>query len=362
MGTIANVLTGVATLGIREPNNAIAEWSTTKFYQGSRSAKLYKSGSGDYGSTYFKVVPPGVTLGIYNTAVNAGAGAWDFWYYFSLITGNMLQIELRFDDPNSNGHAEVTAIPFQVGGAGVATTWTEYDLNTGPSVGGYGQKEDGTAWNAWGGGHTTLNIRDEIGTNCTVAGAADSADDWVLTHVKFELWESTPERTCYIDEITLNSVAYTVEPGGSAPGAEFGSPSTLIGYTEDGVTIEYTADTADIDVEEETFSIDRVITKEVVAVTCNMAEGSLYNIDKAMAGAVLSGSLLRLGGGVNKTMNLIITGLNPAGFTRMIQIPLCTTTGAVAMPYKKGEKTVVPVTFQALKGDSDAFQIVDNIA
>ena len=127
--------------------------------------------------------------------------------------------------------------------------------------------------------------------------------------------------------------------------------------------MEYTADTADIEVEEETFPVDRVITKETVSITCNMAESSLYNIDKAMAGAVLSGSILTLGNGVMKTMNLRLTGTNPAGFTRMIHIPLATSTGAVGMPYKKGEKTVVPVTFHALKSaNSEVCTIVDNAA
>ena len=92
-----------------------------------------------------------------------------------------------------------------------------------------------------------------------------------------------------------------------------------------------------------------------------MAESSLYNIDKAMAGSVLSGSIISLGGGVNKTMNLKIEGITPAGFHRAIQVPLATATGAVGMAYKKGPKTVVPVTFQALKGVSPACTIVDNV-
>ena len=129
------------------------------------------------------------------------------------------------------------------------------------------------------------------------------------------------------------------------------------------MTIEYTGDTADIEVEEETVPIDRVLTKETIQITCNMAESSLYNIDKAMAGSVLVGSLLTVGAGGNKTMNLIITGTNPAGLIRQILIPLATSTGAVAMSYRKGEKTVVPVTFQALKSANEpALTIVDNAA
>ena len=129
------------------------------------------------------------------------------------------------------------------------------------------------------------------------------------------------------------------------------------------MTITYTADTADIEVEEETFPIDRVIIKETAEVTCNMAESSLRNLNYAMAGGLLSGSILKLGGGVNKPISLQIIAANPASEIRSIVIPKATATGAVGMPYKKGEKTVVPVTFQALKTtDEPAVTIVDNAA
>ena len=140
------------------------------------------------------------------------------------------------------------------------------------------------------------------------------------------------------------------------------APGVSVGYTEDGVTIEYTPDVADIEVEEETFPIDRVIAKETIAITCNMAESSLANINNAMAGATVTGAVLSLDDGVNKTMNLKIKGVTPLGFNREIFVPLATTTGAVGMGYRKGEKTVVPVTFQALKGASNACTIVDNAA
>lgn len=125
-----------------------------------------------------------------------------------------------------------------------------------------------------------------------------------------------------------------------------------VGYTEDGVTVEYTADTADIEVEEETVPLERVITKETIAVTCNMAETSLYNIDKAIAGSVLAAAVLTIGGGVNKEMSVKVVGATThAAYTIVtILLPLATALGAVGMSYRKGEKTMVPVTFQALKG------------
>ncbi len=135
-----------------------------------------------------------------------------------------------------------------------------------------------------------------------------------------------------------------------------------VGYTEDGVNFEYTADENDIMVEEETFPIGRYLSKETIAVTCNLAESSLTNIDKAIAGSVLAGSTITIGGKVNKQMSIQIIGTNPAGFARTITIALATATGTVGMPYKKAEKTVVPVTFQALKGAGDVCTIVDAAA
>lgn len=137
-----------------------------------------------------------------------------------------------------------------------------------------------------------------------------------------------------------------------------------VGYTEDGVSLEYTADTVDIGVEEETFPIDRVINKEDLAVTCNMAESSLANIDKAMAGSVLAASTITIGPTTNigaiKDMSIKIVGTNPAGFARTIEIPLANAVGAVGMAYKKGAKTVVPVTFKALKGAAAVCTIIDS--
>ena len=94
----------------------------------------------------------------------------------------------------------------------------------------------------------------------------------------------------------------------------------------------------------------------------NLAEASLVNLNNAMAGAVLAGTKITLGAGVNKTMNLKVEGTNPAGYKRAIHIPLAVAGGTVGMSYKKGEKTIVPVTFKALKGDNPACTIVDNAA
>lgn len=354
MKTIANVLVGVAALFIRQPNDAIAEWSEPGYGASPQSAKLLKTGLGAAGSTHIQFTPPaGITLATWQAALT------DYAFRHNLqnigVNANWCQMEFKFEDPNSGGWCEITAFPLQgIPGTGL---WVLTTLaNDTPS--GYG-----------GVGETGTSFFDYVLANLSTVevqmngeAAVDNCSDWLLTRIRVELWEAAPARYCYVGEVTIAGTGYTVTPGGTAPGMALGSPFAEVGYTEDGVTIEYTADEADIEVEEETFPINRVITKETLAITCNMAESSLFNIDKAMAGSVLSGGVLTLGNGVNKTMNLKVAGKNPAGFNREILIPLATATGVVGMSYKKGEKTMVPVTFQALKSDSPACTIVDNIA
>ncbi len=353
-GTKTNVLVGVATLSVREPNDAIAEWSTTQKHAGDYSVRLYKKGSGNDGSTHVELIPP---TGITMTAWTAGIVTNSFWHHSSAVVGNFAQMEFRFEDPNSDAWAELTVLPLQTY-LGTAV-WVQTILANATLCGYGGHTELDTPFFVWGPPIAANLVKTAI---TALDGGACAPEDWILSRVRLELWESAPQRTQYIDTVQVMGVTYAIEPGATTPGLSLSSPYTEVGYTEDGVILTYTADEADIDVEEETFAIGRVITKETLAITCNMAETSLFNINKAMAGSVLSGSIITLGTGVNKTMNLKLEGTNPAGFHRAIQIPLATATGAVGMSYRKGTKTVIPVTFQALKGDSPVVTIVDNVA
>lgn len=134
----------------------------------------------------------------------------------------------------------------------------------------------------------------------------------------------------------------------TTPNTASGSVSTELGYTEDGVTIEYTPTIADIEVEEQTFPIGRVITKEEIKVTCNCAENLAANLLQALAGGL--GTPIVLDGGVMQDFSLKIYGDSPAGLHRTIYIPYAHTVDTVAMSYKKGEKTIIPITFSAYKG------------
>ena len=366
MSDIANVLVGDAVLEVGNPAGNRAEWSTEQALTGSYSVKLSKM-SGDYGSTSVKMTTSGAAaiLTMQNFEDQAGGALeWGYMSFRQAVSAYWSQLEYRFKDPTSESYVDVT-IQIDVMALGGAA-WLAQSLTDADMCGIYG-------WSEMDGAFSDFALEAISGLVAKVDAAAPlqvvatgSTTDWTLEHVKVELWETVPPMTGghyeYIDCVYLNSVVYNFEPGDAeTAGIVLSAPFTEVGYTEDGVTITYTADTTDIEVEEETFPIDRALTKETCEVTCNMAESSLYNIDKAMSGSVLSGSILTLGAGVLKEITLQIRGTNPAGYTRAILIPKCTATGAVAMAYKKGEKTVVPVTFQALKTTGHAaVSIVDN--
>ena len=353
VNTIANVLSGVAQLSIREPNDAIAEWSTVQQQVGSYSARLWKGNSGDNGSTHLQIIP--VTKQTL-TAFVADPTDYSFFYWYSAVTGNFIQFELRFEDPDSDAWVEATVVPHQnVLGTGA---WLQKILAGADLVGFGGIGELGASFFDWDLGTTISTLITDIDAKAEVT----SSGEWTLQRVRLELWEATPERTAYVDTVELDGVTYTVEPGGTAPAMTMSSPFVDIGYTEDGVTLTYTSETADVEVEEETFAIDRLLTKEILEITVNMAESSLANLGNAMPGSVRSGNIITFGAGVMKTMNMKLVGVTPGGFIRTIQIPKATAMGAVGIPYKKGEKTVVPVTFQALKDATGLIAIIDNAA
>jgi len=361
--TISNVLTGVATLEVKNPDTMRAEWSQEYVYPGATySVKLSKAATGDYGSTHVQITASGNAAAQTLQDFDDQTLRWGWDYRRSVTAGVAwwIGMECRFEDPNSNSWVDMTTTATVIAGDGIWATRDIADTDT-AYFGGWteldGSFSDYTP-------QVISTIAADVAVHAPNQHAVTSTATWLLTRVRLELWETATERQCFVQNIYIDGVNYDLEPGDAATaGIRLSSMFTEVGYTEDGVNITYTADESDIEVEEETFPIDRVITKETAEVTCNMAESSLFNLDKAMAGSLLSGSILKLGAGTNKKLTVGIRGTNPAGFLRQITIPSCTATGAVGMPYKKGEKTVVPVTFQALKTTGHpAVTIVDNAA
>jgi hypothetical protein len=130
-------------------------------------------------------------------------------------------------------------------------------------------------------------------------------------------------------------------------GTAVGSVTTEVGYTEDGVNLEYAPTIEEIMVEEETVAIKRYITKEDISIVCNMAESAMANLELAMGGASVAGNVLTLGGGTLLDFALKIVGVGPSGFTNWtIYAGYVHPVGTVGLSYRKGTKTIVPVTLK----------------
>jgi len=134
---------------------------------------------------------------------------------------------------------------------------------------------------------------------------------------------------------------------------------TEFGYTEDGVTFEYTPRVNDIEVDEETFAVDRVLQKEEVTITANAAENLLANLRVSMAGAsAIAGGSFSLGAGAMVDISLKIVGTTVAGATRTIFCKYANPVGTVGMSYKKGTKTIIPVSFKPYQGATGGTPVV----
>lgn len=356
-----NVLIGVATLSVGAPSGNRAEWSDEQVKSGTHSVKLSKVVAGDYGSTGVQFEATGNAAEQTLSDLQAQVAAWGWDHFRSAIAAYWEQLELHFEDPDTGAWVDVT-VQADVMYTG-AEEWQTKDLEDTDLCFFGGWSEGAGSFANW----TPAAIDSVIAAIETAENAAggsiSNASAWLLTRVKVELWETAWARSVYIDNIVIDGTTYTLEPGGATAAILFSAPATEVGYTEDGVTVNYTATTEPTRVEEETYQIGSSLSEETTEVVCNMAEASLFNMDKAMAGSVLSGSILKLGGGAVKYVTLIITGINPEGFTRTITIPKAVATGAVSSSYRKSEKTIVPVTFQAIKTPNHpAVTIVDNAA
>jgi len=150
-----------------------------------------------------------------------------------------------------------------------------------------------------------------------------------------------------------------LETGGLEEAAEL--PITGF-YTVDGVTMTVSSSFADIKVEENVGTIIRRLIDQEVKVTLTFAEGALANLVAAIPGSAINvgGTVVTIGGGqagglLLQEFSLTLAGLDPAGAARTIALTAVNPTGEVGIPYKKGEVSIVPVTFSALVADTGIF-------
>ncbi len=141
-----------------------------------------------------------------------------------------------------------------------------------------------------------------------------------------------------------------------------GVNAVVIGYTVDGVDMTVGSEVANILVEETEGAIIRKLIDQEVQVTLNVAEGSLTNLEAGIPGSSLADPILTLGTGTLQSGRLTLVGTNPAGYPRVIVLTEVNPTGEVTTPYKKGDVSVVPMTFSALVDNASKFGTVTDAA
>ena len=236
--TIANVLVGVATLGIRQPNDAIAEWDADEHDAGTHSVKLYKAGTGNAGSTHVQFTPidTGILFSEFCTDVEGDVGGYSYKHKESVTDVlNWTQLELQFEDPLSDGWVQITAVRQNTAGV---VAWNTETLGTTTYYGCGGNTPDGSSVFKWSSPLEQMdNIQDDVEV---LFDAAEGGSDvqllnYVLTRIRAELWE-VDARTCYVDTFVIDGDAHPIEmSSATTPGLSLGSPYTEVGYTEDGV-------------------------------------------------------------------------------------------------------------------------------
>ncbi len=187
-------------------NASTSVWSTAQKKTGSSSVLLTHTTEGA-GSVYVDFVPLATeTLATFQADITAATNDWTFeWSMASAGAVNGPQIELYFDDPDSTGFLEVTAVGLQgVTGSGIST-FVKETLASGTLAGYGGWGEAGVSGSFFNWGPLTALS----GIEAAVNGESDvtSASDWVLTRVRVELWESTT-LAAHIDDIEIAGVTY----------------------------------------------------------------------------------------------------------------------------------------------------------
>jgi len=136
-------------------------------------------------------------------------------------------------------------------------------------------------------------------------------------------------------------------------------------FTVDGVNMSIRSTMANIKVEEVVGTVIRRLTDQEVDITFTFAEGTLKNLVASIPGSAINvgGTVVTIGGGyagssLLQEFALSVVGVNPTGAARTIAIPSVNPTGEVGIPYKKGEISVVPVTFSALASSVGVFGTV----
>jgi hypothetical protein len=111
----------------------------------------------------------------------------------------------------TSGLVDITVMPYQSPYTGDGT-WKECDLAVDASTIIY-YGNDPTDYTSFGGTPVAslAEVEAAINAEAAMTAGADDASNWLLTMVSVELWEGGA-RTCYVDDVTIGGITYSLEP------------------------------------------------------------------------------------------------------------------------------------------------------
>lgn len=141
------------------------------------------------------------------------------------------------------------------------------------------------------------------------------------------------------------------------------TPFKYSGATQEGVTMSFTQNTSDINVDEQATPVDTPVQTTDVNFAAVLSEDTLETMKLAFGGGtivvvaaatgVMGKRTLSLASKLDK-LALIFEGLGPDGFYRRVQVPVVSSTANAQVAYRRAsEARRYAVTFRALVDPSD---------
>ncbi|KPM55733.1 hypothetical protein ACG83_10670 [Frankia sp. R43] len=148
---------------------------------------------------------------------------------------------------------------------------------------------------------------------------------------------------------------------------------TDVGGTQDGVTMTISQTYSELEVDQVVDIPGRRLTKREATIKTNLAEATLENLATSLnnATATSTGAGFAAWSPPNDTSAtqpsytaLIFDGIAPKGYRRRVFVRRTLSVEDVGMAYKKGDQTLLPVTFAAhyVSASVPPFRIVDATA
>lgn len=132
---------------------------------------------------------------------------------------------------------------------------------------------------------------------------------------------------------------------------------TNLGYTQDGVKVEYSPKVTQIFVDQTPSAVHSILTGEDLKVTTNLAELTIENLAKVISASTYTSTSatkksIGIGGGALLDYALCFIGPGPDGGKSVLLVHKCRSIGAAGPKFSKEAAAQLPVEITALVDDT----------